>query len=260
MGTRLEVCNLNKRGLCAIATVVDRGPADYLTTRTIDAYSVLSAALQMNCGTVPATYKVLSGPGINGEAQPSGPTTPGIEAILAAQRNAQGTPVQGIQYIAGQTPFGYGYVGTPPPIGSSAYSQIGTPNYTQSYTQTYPAAQIPLTQTSYTTGTNYSNDYIPGTNTSGTSGPPPASVMDIKVWPHAVIHGQSVLVYWTSVNMQQNSCQVLFQNQQFSQSNSGAKPFKTTSFDTAGSLTFTLKCTDQNGVVKSVSDSAQLTQ
>jgi hypothetical protein len=245
MGTRLEVCNLKIPGLCAIATVVDRGPADYLQNRTIDAYSTLSTALQMRCGTVPATYKVLSGPGISGESEPSGPTVPGVEAIIAAQRNGSGVPVSGITYQAMNTPWGYGYVGTPPPIGSSAYSSIGAPNYTAPYTQTYPAPTIQQTQTVYPSPTP-SNPNQPSQ--------PGSPAMDIKVWPHAVYPGQTLLVYWTSVNMAKDSCQVQFHNLQFAQGNEGVKPFKTTSFD-SGTLTFTLNCIDQNGVAHSASDS-----
>jgi hypothetical protein len=245
-GTRLEVCNL-KNQICAIATVVDRGPADYLQRRTIDAYSTLSKALEMNCGTVPASYKVLSGPGIDGEVQPSGPTVAGIQAILDAQRNGNGVG-PGMTYTAAQTPFGYGYVGTPPPIGSSAYTGLGTPSYNTPYTQTYPV------QTTYPQTTTTNPTPATGTNSVASPGNP---ALAIKVWPHSLLHGQTLLVYWTSVNMAQNSCQVLFQNQLLSSGNEGVKPLKTTSFD-PGTLSFTLQCTDQNGQQYSSNDSATL--
>lgn len=59
----VAVCNLqNKR--CAMAIIMDRGPAEWLTRRTIDANPALRQVLGMgNSGLVPATYKLESLPG-----------------------------------------------------------------------------------------------------------------------------------------------------------------------------------------------------
>jgi hypothetical protein len=70
LGSKVEVCNTNNNQ-CAVATVIDRGPAEWLTNRTIDANPALTNAIGLN-GKNPATYKLLSVPSVNQTAEPSG--------------------------------------------------------------------------------------------------------------------------------------------------------------------------------------------
>lgn len=132
-----------------------------------------------------------------------------------------------------------------PQVGYGTNSPQPTSIATQNPNQT---AQ-PVNTVNPTTGTYSPNSSIP------VPGANPAS--NIVVWPHVLTRGQTAMVYWTSVNMAKDSCQVQFQNQQFAKSNEGTKPFTTTSFD-PGTLTFTLQCSDANGQQRQVSDSAIL--
>jgi hypothetical protein len=82
LGSKVEVCNSNT-GKCTApdnpAVVMDRGPGTWLTQRTIDANGLLAAALGLN-GRNPATYKLLSVPGVSTTAAPSGLTVAPISS------------------------------------------------------------------------------------------------------------------------------------------------------------------------------------
>jgi len=144
------------------------------------------------------------------------------------------------------TAIGTGTYIAPPPNGLNPYQQ-------SALTQPVNTAQAAAAYPSTTNGQQTNSTTGQGTQTGQSGGP----ASDIKVWPHTLLHGQAVLVYWTSVNMAANTCQVTFQNQQFAQASEGSKLFATMSLN-PGTLTFTLRCTDQNGQQHSVSDSATL--
>ncbi|MBI5469900.1 hypothetical protein HY968_01065 [Candidatus Kaiserbacteria bacterium] len=240
-GTRMEVCNL-KNGICNIATVVERGPAAYVGNVTVDARAELGIALKMNCNDkVQATYKVLSVPGVARTAEPSGPTPVGIETILAMQQNGYGqiTPQT---YSAINTPWGLGYLGTPPPPGSSAYGQPTSP-----FANTSP---VPISQTPV------SDQIFPGGNSASSTqqGTPGPSALFLFVQPRSVKFSQSVLVAWTSVNMSTATpCQILLNGQKWADGNEGSKSLKTVSED-VGTLTLTLSCTDASGQTQESKD------
>jgi len=143
----------------------------------------------------------------------------------------------------------------PPPTSMTPYTYTSPPANAINPTQNSPL--IPPLQTTPTS--NPVTNTSPGPYSANSSAPIPGAgaALNLEVWPHTLVRGQTLLVYWTSVNMQQNSCQVLFQNQQLAQSNEGVKPFKTTSFD-PGTLSFTLNCTDANGQLHTSRDSATL--
>jgi hypothetical protein len=212
----------------------------------------------MNCNaSAYATYKVLSVPGIARTAEPSGPSELSISQILELQRNGSGQTVPGISYTAGNTPWGYGYIGTPPPIGSAAYGQLGT--------------GIPANNVGYPTNIGYPT----GGSTAGNGGsaggsasvpyypntsqpvPGGTSVFNLVLWPKSVQRGGTVTVVWTSVNMAKDSCQVLFDGQEFAKSNEGSKPFRTVTSD-PGTISFTLRCQHAQGQYKEQSASATI--
>lgn len=252
-GTRMEVCN-TANGKCAPATVVERGPDARVANVTVDARVELGQFLGIGCNSSgKATYMVLSVPGVARTAEPTGPTEIGIEAILAQQRNGSGIGPAGMQYQAGMTPYGYGYMGTPPPIGSAAYGQLGTGFPMQTgYSQ-----QVGFSQggTNYGTGGYTGTTYDPNTGGTATQATPAGSALNIIVWPHTVTKGGTLSIIWTSVNMAKDSCAVSFAGQQFAKASEGAKPFQITSFD-SGQLSFMLQCQDQNGQIKTVSDNS----
>lgn len=240
MGTKMEVCNISN-GKCAMARVLDRGPASYVTDVTVDARAELALYLGMGCNNkIASTYKVLEVPGVAQTAEPSGPTPVGIEAILAAQRNGAGVGTN-MTYQAANTPWGSGYVGTPPPIGSSAYAGMGAPNYAQTnstvYGQTFASGQGYFDSTGKWVGATSA------TAGSGTGGKATAGIL---VQPTSAKRGDVLMVSWTSVNMLKDTCLLTFQNQEFARGIEGFKVFKTVSSDN-GVLAFTLKCQDAAG-------------
>ena len=100
----------------------------------------------------------------------------------------------------------------------------------------------------------------PNGQSSGTgaqTGPPGPPEQNIVVWPETIARGGTVQVSWTSVNMNKNSCQVLFEGAEFAKANEGTKPFQTVSSDTS-TITFTLECNDANGKPYQSSDSATI--
>ncbi len=118
-GSKVEVCDL-KTKICAEAVVMDRGPNVCLVQRTIDANPALEKALK-GTGLDPATYKLLSAPGVSETSQPSGPSTVSLDAIkAAAQTQGYNTGnIPPMTYSSVNTPWGPGYLGTP--IGQSSY-------------------------------------------------------------------------------------------------------------------------------------------
>ncbi len=123
--------------------------------------------------------------------------------------------------------------------------------------------------TNTTNPSNISNQYNPagyqstpptGTYSPNTSQPYPdaGASSQIVVWPHKLQHKQTLTVSWTSVNMPPNSCQILFQGQQFANTNEGSKSMQTVTSDTSP-LIFTLECKDSNAQLQTASDSATFT-
>ena len=255
MGTRLEVCNV-KNGICSIATVLERGPASYVGKVTVDARVELGQALQIGCNSsAPATYTVLSVPGVAKSVQPTGPTTVGIEAILAAQSNGSGVPVSGMSYSAVNTPWGPGYLGTPPPFNSGAYNSIGTaPQQIQLQPSGISGNSASLATNNSANNTQGSAQVVAGNSNSAPEILGPGSLA-ILVQPRISAAGSSIIVSWTSVNMKQFSCDVKRQGQQFAGADHGTKPYRTTTND-SGSVTFTVTCKDLNGIIREATGSA----
>lgn len=151
--SKVEVCNL-KNGRCAVAIVMDRGPNVCLVKRTIDANPALQQALNMVGQTVPATYKLLSAPGVSETSQPSGITQASADAIIAANnaQNQFGTGAANMTYSTVDTPYGPGYLGTPSTLASSPFSSVNPlssqpSTLTQAPVSSYAPTSYPTTYT-----------------------------------------------------------------------------------------------------------------
>jgi hypothetical protein len=217
----------------------------------VDARVELGQYLGIGCNgnANQATYMVLSVPGVARTAQPIGPTQLDIEAILAAQRNGAGVS-PGMSYSAVNTPWGYGYLGTPSPFNSGAYNSMGGVQSQSPYISQSPYA-YQGTQGSVSAGNT-------GGTTSGTgSASQGAGVASILAQPAIAQRGRTIIVSWTSVNMAPNSCTVSVGGQQFDIGEHGSKPFRTVSSDPSN-LRFVFRCTDTSGAVSEVSSTVSL--
>lgn len=103
-------------------------------------------------------------------------------------------------------------------------------------------------------GGSASVPYYPNTSQPVPGG---TSVFNLVLWPKSVQRGGTVTVVWTSVNMAKDSCQVLFDGQEFAKSNEGSKPFRTVTSD-PGTISFTLRCQHAQGQYKEQSASATI--
>ncbi len=226
LNCKVEVCNL-KNGLCAVGIVMDRGPNVCFPDRVIDANIKLKADLRLT-GSDEASYKLLSCPGVTETAEPSGPARASLEALIEAQKRGDFAPGYGPQqtYTAVNTPWGPGYLGTPPPLNSSIYTGQQTnpfmipPNPYQPYPQSTP------------------------TPSSATSA---SAIGDILAQPKSIKSGWNIVVSWSSVNMSDSEpCKIFVNDTQFlAQGNEGTR--KIQAGPGLGPESFTMKCKDSKG-------------
>src|SRR5205085_1859367 len=66
----------------------------------------------------------------------------------------------------------------------------------------FPLSGMPPSQSFPNPGASNYIQYDPNTSTPLANA---NSALDIRVWPRTIYQGQTLLVYWTSVNMPQNS-------------------------------------------------------
>jgi rare lipoprotein A (peptidoglycan hydrolase) len=261
LGCYVEVCNLDKPNRpCAVAVVMDRGPNVCLADRTVDANLGLARDLALT-GSNRVSYTLLSCPGIAESVKPSGPAEASLQALLEAQnsRNQLATNLP-VGYTAVETPWGPGYMGTPPAAGSSAYGALGgmlsganqNTGQNAAYTQRTQNPQYPTTPPSTAT--------TPGTPSNPPpvgAGRPGAAIASVIVQPKQVNNGKTIIVSWTSVNMRPNSCDVTMNGQQFFGANEGAQPLRTTT-EHVGMLLFVLRCTSIDGEIHQTRASVEI--
>lgn len=277
-GTTMEVCNLNKPGVCQIATVVERGPHSAIGSVTVDARVELAVALLMGCnGTTQASYKVLSVPGVSQTSQPSGPAQAGLDALLAAGHingnlgNNVGNPNG---YTPVQTPYGMGYLGNPTtkpyyamqPAGGSPYASASP---VPASGTTAAGQQIPVSQqlssspysaltTSQSAATNLQTALAQPVASQGqavVAGAP--AVGAIYAQPRRISASGAFSLSWVSLNMKPGSCVVKRDATTLVSANEGTRPVPAQGL-AAGTVTFTLSCTAADGSGFSTTDTVAI--
>lgn len=273
-GTRVNVCN-PKTGICKIATVVERGPRSSVTDTFIDARAELGLELGMGCNNkVPATYQVLSVPGVARTADPSGPTDEGLAQLIAMNAirgdlgNNQGNPDS---YRMVDTPYGPGFLGTPNSKPYYAMQPTGSP-----YASASPApissgssgssggssSPVPVSQQLGTSPYSAVTSSNAGTDLQTALSPAPQptqqiiagapQVGSIIVQPRVASRAGSVLVSWTSLNMKAGSCRVLLGSETLASGSEGTKTLAGANL--GGTVLFSLVCTKQDGTQFTASD------
>ena len=226
LGSTVMVCKLSPTCLCAPTIIMDRGPANYLGARTIDANPGLTQLLGLN-GKQPAIYMLLKAPGVSQSVR-------GADDIHLE-------PVAGVQ--------GVNQPGPQPGI-----------NGTQSFP---PTSQFPQQQPMPMPVSNQFQPQPPpptGTPTSNSTSSPPSQssvgppVGMVLAQPTPVIAGRKITVSWTSVHLSDSQpCQIFINDTQFlAQGNEGTRT--TDAGPNGGPQKFTMKCTDQKGAAYEQSD------
>ena len=135
----------------------------------------------------------------------------------------------------------------------------GQPSAPQSspfaFTSPVPTSQIPIPipQTPISSQISIS----PPSASSSAETSPGSATLFLFAQPHTVVFGRAVLVSWTSVNMNQSSCQVFLNGQKWADGNEGFKNLKTVSGD-VGVLSLMLSCTDATGQSRESEDSVNV--
>ncbi len=276
-GTQMEVCN-TKNGVCQIATVVERGPASYVASVTVDARAELGLALLMKCNDkVSATYKVLSVPGTTQTAEPSGPAKIALDALLAEGHitgnfgSGAGNPSG---YTAVNTPYGTGYLGNPTtrpwwesgqakgspyasaspiPAQTARPATIATP--VSSGGISAPQYNSPYTSVSGNTSAQQLQQAIlpPSSPSAQALVPSAPSLGQILVSPTRVNTSGTISVSWTSLNMKTTPpCRITAAGNTIAEGKEGSKIIAASSLP-QGTVRFDFICTTQNGTLFSAS-------
>lgn len=228
----VAVCSL-KSLKCALAIVMDRGPAEWLRSRTIDANPALSRLIQVN-GLTPATYKLVSIEGdcpagaLEGNANPVTGFDPYNPAAAPAARPAANTGISLPPYTAGSASVSA-------PLSGSSYiqSSLNSPVSGTAGLAGSSSADASLSSSSQASGT------------AVRSAPEHAAALFTQ--PSSVPRGDPVVVSWTSVGMSAaQPCLLLEGTTTLARKNEGTLVFKTA--DSArGTLVFSLACTPLSG-------------
>ncbi|OGG75726.1 hypothetical protein A3A41_01875 [Candidatus Kaiserbacteria bacterium RIFCSPLOWO2_01_FULL_54_22] len=260
LGSVVEVCN-QQNGVCANAVVMDRGPNERLTARTIDANPALRSALQMQGGLTPATYTLLSVPGGSQVAQgvgsgvtPSGTDTriSGSSPFTSITSNQTGRYTGQTSPFANVTPAPSNYFASAPrttsapapyPVTSVAPIQISA--QPQPLTVFQPSA--PVEQSSV--AQQLLQALNGGQPAPTTQGPPQTTraVAAILAQPRSVTRGNPVALSWSSVGMKTSSpCIVRMGPAILAQKNQGSKIIPV-GLGAQSPIVFTLTCTTPVG-------------
>ncbi len=179
----VAVCNVTNKA-CTTAIVMDRGPNTQLRCRTIDANPALQAKLNMQGGTVPATYSLIAFPGEPCSLGAARPTNVDLNSLNVSSRNISG----------------YGGYGGGAPLGTSPLS-LSQP--IQQVMQVSSGQGVVSGGTTGTTGggtipnPRIQND-VPGVNSSPTPGP---GVATLIVQSQSIRRGNPIFVAWSTLGM-----------------------------------------------------------